>query len=376
MRARPYAEVLGSIKGLRRGITTGTCAQAAARAAALALIDRPPGSEVEIELPRSSKPYSQARILVPLAFLRPEGGGVRAGVKKDSGDDDDATNGLVIEAFVRIEDAPGVTIEGGIGVGRVTRPGLPIAPGLAAINPIPRSMIGRDLAALAPAGRGFSALIEIPGGEAVAARTWNPRIGVEGGLSVIGTCGVVEPKSSAAFRKTIVRAARSIAACGFEMPYLTPGYVGEAYLRAKGVSDEETLVVGDHVGLGLRALAHYGARRILLVGHAGKLVKVSSGLFNTHSRFGDARLETLAALAAAEGADRALVSRILGLGTAEEASTLIIEAGLKGAFDAGARRAASRSRILCGVPVEVVMLALDGTVLGRGSSDGVGASDA
>jgi cobalt-precorrin-5B (C1)-methyltransferase len=369
VRARPYAEVLGSIKGLRRGITTGTCAQAAARAAALALIGQIPGAEVEIELPLSSKPYSQARILVPIAFVRPEGDGVRAGIRKDAGDDEDATDGLVIEAFVRLANRPGVEIEGGIGVGRVTRPGLPVKPGLAAINPTPRSMIGRDLAALAPEGRGFSVLIEIPGGEAVAERTWNPRIGVAGGLSVIGTSGVVEPKSSAAFKKTIVRAARSIAACGNQEPYLTPGYVGEAYLRAKGVRDEEALVVGDHVGLGLRALAHYGAKRIILVGHAGKLVKVSAGLFNTHSRFGDARLETLAALAAAEGADRELVSRILCLGTAEEASKLIIEAGLESAFAAASRRAALRSRILCGIPVEVVMLALDGTILGSGSSE-------
>jgi cobalt-precorrin-5B (C1)-methyltransferase len=107
--------------------------------------------------------------------------------------------------------------------------------------------------------------------------------------------------------------------------------------------------------------------KITLVGHAGKLVKVSAGIFNTHSRFGDARLETLAALAAAEGAGRSLVVRILGMGTAEEASNVMIEAGFGAAFDAAARRAADRSRILSGVPVEVIMLALDGGVLGSSS---------
>lgn len=376
MKARPYAQVLGSIRGRRRGITTGSCAQAAARAAALALIGLENVAEVEIELPRSSKPYSQARILVPIAFSRCEGDGFRAGVKKDAGDDDDATDGIVIEAFVRFSDRLGVEIDGGRGVGRVMRPGLPIAPGLAAINPTPRAMISRELAALAPEGRGFSVLIEIPGGEAIAVRTWNPRIGVAGGLSVIGTSGVVEPKSSAAFRKTIIRTARSIIAGGVSVPYLTPGYVGEAYLRSKAVREEEVLVVADHIGLGLRALAHYGAAGIVLVGHASKLVKVSAGIFNTHSRFGDARLETIAALAAAEGADRELIRRIISLGTAEEAAELLIEAGLGSTFDAAARRAAERSRLLAGVSVQVFMLALDGTVLGSGSAGIEGSGDA
>jgi len=364
VKARPYAEALGAIRGLRRGITTGTCAQAAARAAALALASGASGNEVEVELPPSARPYSRARIIVPLAFARREGEGFRVGVKKDAGDDDDATDGLVVEALVKFADSPGVAIEGGEGIGRVTRPGLPVARGLAAINPTPRVMIRRDLEALAPAGGGFSVLIEIPGGEAVAARTWNPRIGVEGGLSVIGTSGVVEPKSTAAFRKTIVRAARAMAARGLSEPYLTPGYVGEAHLHSRGARDEDILVVGDHLGLGLRALAHYGASRILLVGHAGKLVKISAGIFNTHSRFGDARLETLAALAAAEGAGSGLVRRLLELGTVEEASSLVLEAGFGAVFTAAARRAADRSRILAGVPVEVIMLALDGRVLG------------
>lgn len=370
VRAKPYAAALGTVRGLRRGITTGTCAQAAARAAALALSGREPRGHVRIELPPSSKPYSRAPILVPVAFVRREGDGYRAGVAKDSGDDDDATDGMVIEALVSVSEAPGIAIDGGAGVGRVTRPGLPVAPGLAAINPTPLAMIRRELLPLAPQGRGLSVIIEIPGGEAVAARTWNPRIGIVGGLSVIGTSGVVEPKSSAAFKKSIVRAAKAVAMSGQAEVYVTPGYVGEARLRSTGVPDEAVLVVGDHVGLGLRALAHYGATKIVLVGHAGKMIKITAGLFNTHSRFGDARLETLAAMAAAEGAGLELTRRILDAGTAEEAAGWLVEAGLASVFDSAARRAANRARILAGVPVDVVMLSLDGEVLG--SSVGAG----
>ncbi len=378
VKARPYPEVLGCVRGLRRGLTTGTCAQAAAKAAAMACLGCAPGASVEICLPPSSKPYSGAAILVPLAFLRPEGGGWRAGVRKDPGDDADATEGLVIEALVALEALPGraageaglgaLRIDGGRGVGRVTRPGLPVPPGQAAINPTPRRMIARELAALLPSGAGFSVLLEIPGGEEVAASTWNPRLGIEGGLSIIGSSGVVEPASSAAFKKSLVRAARTVALASPEPAYLTPGYVGETYLRREGVPEAAILVAGDHLGLGLKSLARHGARRVELVGHAGKLLKVSAGLFNTHCRYGDARLETLAAFAGAAGAPPELIRRLLELDTAEEASRLVIEAGYRAVFDAAAARAARRASLLAGVPVEAVFLALDARVLGRGSS--------
>lgn len=372
MRARPYAEVLGSLRGQRRGITTGTCAQAAARAAALAVVGRVQPDFVELRLPVSSRPYSGALLRIPLVFLRREGEGYRAGVRKDAGDDVDVTNGLVIEALVSPGPGLGVLVEGGSGVGRVSRPGLPIPPGRAAINPTPLAMIRRDLEALAPQGMGFSVLVEVPGGEAAARATWNPRLGIVGGISIIGTSGVVEPRSSAAFRKSIARAAKAMVASGCREAHLTPGYVGEAYLHGLGLGDAQILLVGDHVGYGLRALAHHGAARAVLVGHAGKIVKIAAGLFNTHSRYGDARLETLAALAAADGAGTGIVRQILGLGTVEEAAGLLADAGLDAVFGTVARRASERAGLLSGIDVEVVILALDGRVLGSHPGPGEG----
>lgn len=362
-----YRKALGALKGKggpkRRGLTTGSCAQAAALAAAIVLSTGRTPETVRIVLPASGKPWSGKGIRIPVASAAIEGDEAVATVIKDAGDDMDITNGMPVVARLRRTPLSGIAIRGGRGVGRVTRPGLPVPMGEAAINPVPQAAIRRTLEAFAGAG-GLEVLLELPRGEELAPRTWNPRIGIEGGLSILGTSGVVEPASSAAFRLSIWRSLKAYRARGLESVWLSPGYVGEAYLRGLGVPDEELLAVGDHFGFALDACARLGFRRVGIAAHVGKLTKLAAGLFNTHARHGDARLETLAAWAGASGASRSLVERLLDLKLAEEAVPLLLEEGMGGVFGRIARRASERAGGRAGIPVACVMLNIKGSPLG------------
>ncbi len=383
-----YRTVLGAVHGKRRGITTGTCAQAAALAAATGFLSGAVPEEVTVTLPASRKAWSGVPITIPVHEGESGEGWFRATVIKDSGDDADVTDGLPICVTVRLRDEPGILIRGGRGVGTVRKYGLPVPPGHPAINPVPRSMIEQALAPLVRHGCGFDVLVEAPGGEERAARTWNPRIGVEGGISIIGTSGVVEPSSSEAFRKSLRRTAKAFRVRGLRDIALTPGYVGENYLRAAGVADDSILVIGDHVGFCLDLCARLRFRSVLLVAHVGKLAKVAAGIFNTHCKYGDARLETLAAHAGAAGAPPELIARILELGLAEEAVPILQGSGFAEAFSRIARAAAVRSALRMEVSlrekaisghnrdglrvpgITCVALSLDGTELGRWSPSG------
>ncbi len=358
-----YRTVLGTVRGLRRGITTGTCAQAAAKAAALGLVSGVCPEEVVIQLPEGTKVYSGKQIPVPVKPLGFERGFASAGVVKDAGDDDDVTDGVLVIARVRATEDPGIHIRGGQGVGVVTRPGLPIPVGRPAINPVPCAMIKHELQAIAPRGTGYEVVIEVPEGDRIAQKTWNPRIGIIGGISIIGTSGVVEPKSSRAFMKTIVRTLHAAAAQGIRRPILALGYVGERFLRGVGIPDEQVFLIGDHVGLALRTCARAGASGVVLVGHIGKLVKVAAGLLNTNSRYGDARLETLAAYAGALGAPSSLVEQILSLSLAEEATTILTQRGYVAVFQRIAQRVAEKSSAACGLPVACTLLSIEGVEL-------------
>lgn len=361
-----YRSTLGTVGGMRRGITTGTCAQAAAKAAAVALISGEAPLVVDVELPRSNRPYGGTRIRVPVESVTIGDGAAVARVVKDAGDDRDITNGAIIAARVSFAATPGIILRGGPGVGRVTLPGLPVPVGEAAINPVPARMIRRELEALMPAGHGFDVQISVPDGETLAQKTWNPRLGIEGGISIIGTSGVVEPKSSDAFVRSF--AAHIVAARkrGWTRIVITPGYVGERYLfEHVGVSERVVVTVGDHIGDALDRVARSGFSEIVVVGHIGKLAKVAAGLFNTHSAFGDARLETVAAAAGACGASPDTVREILGLTMAEAAIDIVRNAGVEAAFELVAKRVVERCRTRVGEGLEVgcVLLALDATVL-------------
>jgi cobalt-precorrin-5B (C1)-methyltransferase len=360
-----YRSQLEAVNGLRRGITTGTCAQAAAKAAAMAIAGETVGT-VEVELPRSNRPYSGRRIGVPVASVWVENRVGTAKVIKDAGDDADVTDGTAIVATVRLREEPGIAIRGGLGVGRVTLPGLPVPVGEAAINPVPARMIRRELEALAPKGGGFDVEISVPAGEELARKTWNPRLGIEGGISIIGTGGVVEPKSSDAFVRSFGAHILAARKRGYRRIVVTPGYVGEKYLfETVGVPEGLVVTVGDHIGEALDRCVSAEFEEVMLVGHIGKLAKVAAGMFNTHSMYGDARLETIAAAAAACGASPEAVRTLLSTKMAEAAIGVVRDAGAEEAFAFIAERIVERcrTRVKEGVGLGCVLLALDATPL-------------
>ena len=333
-----YRKVLGSVDGMRRGYTTGTCAQAAVRAALILLMTGSPPDRVTVKLPKSSKEYSGTDIVIPVEFCRKEESEAEigfhtwfhAGVVKDSGDDEDITHGSVIAARVRKQEIPAVSVTGGEGVGTVTSPGLPVAVGESAINPVPKRMIlgelNEALKFLQAEGYtgGLEAEIYVPEGKHLAEKTWNPRIGITGGISIIGTAGVVEPKSSTAYRASIGVVLNSIRRRGFDSIIITPGYVGERYLfHDMNIPEERVATVGDHIGWSFEHAAKLGFTRAILAGHIGKTAKIAAGIFDTHWKSGDARLETVAAWAGYEGADTGTLREILECRLAEESVPIL-----------------------------------------------------
>ncbi len=361
---------LGRVGDLRRGITTGSCAQAAAKGAAELLLSGRRRSTVSITLPGGTDVEVPIETSV-LASVDGEKRG-RCTIRKDAGDDDDVTDGALISAEVGFAVGPGVAIRGGVGVGTVTKPGLPVPVGEPAINPVPRRMICHELEAIAPDDRGFTVTLSVADGEELAKKTWNPRVGVVGGISIIGTSGIVEPKSSAAFKSSIAMAIKVSAAQPERPIYVTPGYLGERVLTNRFVVDIGRIVkAGDHIGFALKHTAvqlqhHDRPKQAVLIGHIGKLAKVAAGMFNTHSKYGDARLETVAAVAASVGADRDTVVDILNLKLAEASVALLRNRNLESTFDALAERVYARclGRIETELDLTVVLLSLEDELLG------------
>lgn len=339
-------------KRLRYGYTTGTCAAAAAKASALLLFEGQKSEAVDIDTPKGW------RVSVQIYELQMVG--VDAAVccaVKDSGDDPDMTSGMRIYARVERAKAPGVRLEGGRGIGRVTRPGLSVAPGEAAINPVPRMMIESEVAAILPEGEGATITIFAPEGEAVARRTFNPKLGIEGGISIIGTSGIVEPMSEEAIKESLRLELSVLRSSGAEVAVFSPGNYGRDFCMQNGIGENLLIKTSNYAGYMLCEAEKLGFREILWVGHIGKLVKLAAGIFNMHSSCGDARLETLAAYAALKGAGRDIVERILSSNTAEEAAEHICDSGLEEAFEKVAERASARCCEYCGGSLKV------GTVL-------------
>lgn len=288
-------------QALRRGWTTGTCAAAAAQVAALLLLTGKAPAELRLETPGG------LTFTLPVEQPHLDGDAAVCTVRKDAGDDPDITNGVGITAAVR--RAPeGVTIDGGAGVGRVTRPGLAMPVGAAAINPGPRAQI---TAALERAARecgymgGFSVIISAENGEELAKQTYNGHLGVVGGLSILGTSGVVEPMSEKALVDTILLELDSLYAGGQRTAFLCPGNYGADFARdTLGLDLEKAVKCSNFIGEALDHAVFRGFDDILLVGHAGKLVKLAAGVMNTHSSVADGRQEIFTAHAALCGAGR------------------------------------------------------------------------
>jgi cobalt-precorrin-5B (C1)-methyltransferase len=346
---------------LRKGYTTGSCAQGAAKAATLMLLTGKPLDWVEVETP--------SRMKLHLPVIDPEIGDRYAscGVVKDSGDDPDITHGAKIYATVRISDRRGVTIRGGKGVGVVTKPGLAVPVGEYAINPIPREMILREVFRLLPEDQGLEVIISVPDGEALAERTFNPRLGIIGGISILGTTGIVVPRSFDAYKTSLSLQLDVLKATGYSKVTLILGYVGERFCKKSlRLPDDSIIKIGDHVGFMLEQCEKKGIKEVLLIGHIGKLVKVASGQFNTHYRFGDRRIETIAHHALRCGASQEITEEILQKTTAEATISILKENGLMRVFDDIAREVVLRAKNLVGgkLKIHCILLSLEGEVLG------------
>lgn len=321
--------------GLRRGWTTGTCAQAAAAAAAQALLAGSLPREgtdwtVTVHLPDGQPftlPVQSGKIEKRDSQGRPLA--VTCKVKKDSGDDPDVTDGVTVCATVSFFSEDRIEIDGGQGVGRVTKPGLAQPVGSAAINPVPRQMIQKELVRLKEAAGwegGFQVLVEIPGGEKLAQRTFNPRIGIVGGLSVLGTSGIVEPMSEKALIDTIEVEIKVKLAEGRRCLIAAPGNYGLDFLRDRwGILARDTVKCSNYIGETIDLAAEHGAEGLLFVGHIGKLVKIAGGIMNTHSRWGDCRMELLASSALRAGLSGDRAAALLGCNTTEDALQILTE---------------------------------------------------
>lgn len=337
-------------RALRRGWTTGACATAAARSALCALTGRGFEDPVTIRLPGGERPA------FPLAHRREGPGWAEAGVVKDAGDDPDVTHGaLVIARAAFGPPGSGVTFRAGDGVGTVTRAGLPVPPGEPAINPVPRAMMAAEAAALAP-GADIVLTVAIPGGQRLAARTWNPRLGILGGLSVLGTTGIVRPFSCAAWIASIHRGVDVARAAGLPHVAGCTGSTSERTVQAlHGLPDHAMLDMGDFAGGLLKYLRRHPVPRLTIGGGIGKMAKLAQGAMDLHSARSQVDLRALEGLAG------------VPLAGAVSAAEALERAGDRlGAAVAGAARAQAEAALAgAGIAVDVVVTDRAGRIVGR-----------
>lgn len=313
-------------KELRCGYTTGSCATAASKAAATMLL-----TGERVETVRIDTPKGIVLDLEPLDVeMTPDY--VSCAIRKDSGDDPDDTNGVLVYARAERCAESGVQIEGGVGVGLVTKPGLACAVGGPAINPTPRKMIttevGKAMAAAAYNG-GIKVTISIPAGVEIAKKTFNPRLGIIGGLSVLGTSGIVEPMSEKALIETMYVEIRAQKARGNKNLLVFFGNYGEDFTRDEMKLDLDGHVTcSNFVGELLDYAVYCGFETLLLIGHSGKLVKVAQGVMNTHSKYADCRTELMALEAMLHGASPEVGREIYGCLTTDEVTKILQREGL------------------------------------------------
>lgn len=347
------------MKALREGFTTGSCAAAAALASCLWQRDGACPERVGIVVPAG-------KTFAPEIIAH---GGYVCGVIKDGGDDPDITTGSEVRARVRLmESDGGIRFLAGDGVGTITLPGMKLPVGEAAINPVPRRMIEQAVRQVFPA-RAAEVTVSIPGGEELAKRTFNPRLGVVGGLSVLGTTGVVRPMSEEALKETIRLELSVRKSQGAEEIGLVFGSQGEKAAAAL-FPGMQTVQMSNFVGFALDCAAELGFLRVILLGQPGKLVKVSGGSMQTHSQYGDGRRETLIAHLALMGAPVELLEFVHQSVTLDGCISPIYDAGFDAVWThlADAAAAYAAARIHGEMRVDAVMLDAKGQILGRSTS--------
>jgi cobalt-precorrin-5B (C1)-methyltransferase len=312
---------------LRTGFTTGLCAAAAAKAAAITLFSKPVES-VEITAKNG------ALIKLEVTDALRENGSAKCSVRKDAGDDPDVTDGIKIFAEVSRTDSEGIEIDGGEGVGRVTKPGLKVPVGKAAINPVPMEMITaevREVCEMFAYSDGIKVVISVPEGVGIAKKTMNQRLGITGGLSILGTTGIVEPMSDRALIEAIKTEIDVQIASGKKSLLITPGNYGREFAASALKLDiEEAVKCSNFIGEALDYACTMGIEKILLIGHAGKLVKLAGGIMNTHSSIADCRMEIIAAHCALSGVNAGTIRQIMDCITTEAAINVMLPLGING----------------------------------------------
>jgi cobalt-precorrin-5B (C1)-methyltransferase len=351
-------------KPLRTGYTTGTCATAAAKMALQTLITGTSPESVSIYLPAKQWAHFSPE------FVEVKENIVKAGVKKDAGDDPDVTHGAVICAEVSWMDEPGIHLDGGEGIGRATKPGLDVEPGEAAINPVPRRMITEAVDELlheCGARKGVSVVISIPNGEELAKKTLNARLGILGGLSILGTSGIVRPFSTSAFRASILKAIEVAVASGCKHVAATTGGRSEKFAieYLSGLPEEAFIEMGDFVGFTLKHCKRLGIEKVTLAGMPGKFSKVAQGVMMVHSKSAPVDMNFLADMAKEAGANETLIEEVRGANTATHAAELM--ADYPQFFTIFCRNCSENSvrEVRGGMSVDTLLFAMKGQLLGK-----------
>lgn len=352
---------------LKLGYTTGSCATAAATAAAEMLLMRQELEQVLITLPQGE------RVVFTLENVCMEPHRVSCSVIKDAGDDPDVTDGLAIVATCELIEKESVLI-GGEGIGVVCVDGLSVPRGEAAINKVPRQMILANLKAVSDRygyTGGFLVTIAAPGGEAIAKKTFNPRLGITGGISILGTTGIVEPMSEQAIVDTIKLLIDKRKRLDSDTVLITPGNYGRSFISGHlGIATDLSVKYGNFLGECLDYLVYKKFKRVLLVGHFGKLVKVAGGIMQTHSSMADCRMEIITAHAACAGAGKELVQNLMQCPTTDAALALLEGEGLADFVYASLlerMRFHLRERVKDGVLVEIIVFSQEDILM---QSDG------
>lgn len=349
------------VEDMKGGYTTGSCATAGMKASLRALLDGQIEESLYVEGPQGQHievPIESVEIISPNR--------ARACVIKDAGDDPDVTHGTEIVTEVELNDSGVLAFRAGPGVGTVTKVGLQIPPGQPAINPGPRAMMQLVFDEFCWRGRGCTVTISVPQGQDLAKKTLNHTLGIEGGISIIGTTGVVKPMSEEGFKNSLVPQLEVMKANGCQTAILVPGRIGQDIAEESlGLHKNQMAETSNFIGFMLEQAVRIGFKRVLIIGHIGKLIKLASGSFHTHNRMSDGRMETLVAFAALEGASQLVCQEIYRCQTTEGAMKIIDREGLQGVYQRIVERATLRSEryVAQDAQVGIIIATLDGQII-------------
>lgn len=345
-------------KKLRYGYTTGSCATGATLAALLSIKNKEIIESVVIHTPKGWD-ISMATDIVSLSE-----DSAKVCVVKDSGDDPDITNGIKIYSNVSLRDDGIINIYGGIGIGKVTRKGLSVEVGKSAINPVPMEMIKEVLLKHLNDGEGADVEISCPEGVEIGKKTFNPRLGIEGGISIIGTTGIVEPMSLDALKDSIVIELKFLKENGYKKVIFSPGNYGRDQVIKMKLDKTLLVKTSNFLGYMLEQASRLGFEKVLWVGHIGKMVKLAGGIYDSHSQNADGRMEVLTCHAALLGADKNLLEKIFNSITTDEAIGYIISSMGYDIFDNLSNKIVEKSRHKFDGEVQALIFSKEYGILG------------